>query len=99
MNASSDSDNLELVKVSKRFGTTPALIDCSLHVKSGEFITLLGPSGCGKTTTLRLIAGFLRPDSGEVRIDGAILSSTSLHIPPELRNMGMVFQSFAVWPH
>jgi iron(III) transport system ATP-binding protein len=98
MNASSESD-MELVKVNKRFGTTAAVVDCSLSIKNGEFITLLGPSGCGKTTTLRLIAGFLRPDSGEVRIDGVILSSGALHVPPELRNMGMVFQSFAVWPH
>jgi ABC-type Fe3+/spermidine/putrescine transport system ATPase subunit len=99
MSASSESDILELANVNKRFGTTPALVDCNLKVRSGEFITLLGPSGCGKTTTLRLIAGFLRPDSGEVRIDGAILSSAALHVPPESRNMGMVFQSFAVWPH
>jgi len=99
MSASSDSDILQLVKVSKRFGTTAALVDCNLDIESGEFITLLGPSGCGKTTTLRLIAGFLRPDSGEVRIDGTVLSSAAFHVPPESRNMGMVFQSFAVWPH
>ena len=60
---------------------------------------MLGPSGCGKTTTLRLIAGFVRPDSGEVRLDDAMLSSPTFHMPPEKRNMGMVFQSFAVWPH
>ena len=90
---------LTLHAVNKSFGQTRALIDCNLTVAPGEFITLLGPSGCGKTTTLRLIAGFVRPDSGEVRLDDAMLSSPSFHLPPEKRNMGMVFQSFAVWPH
>ena len=90
---------LTLESVNKSFGQTRALIDCRLSVAPGEFITLLGPSGCGKTTTLRLIAGFVRPDSGEIRLDDAILSSPSFHMPPEKRNMGMVFQSFAVWPH
>ena len=90
---------LVLDEVNKSFGETRALIDCSLRVEPGELITLLGPSGCGKTTTLRLIAGFLRPESGEVRVDDAVLSSPSIQIPPEKRNMGMVFQSFAVWPH
>jgi iron(III) transport system ATP-binding protein len=90
---------LELVGVNKRFGAAPAVVDFNLTVQRGEFITLLGPSGCGKTTTLRLIAGFLQPDSGEVCIDGTVLSSTAVHVPPERRNMGMVFQSYAVWPH
>jgi ABC-type Fe3+/spermidine/putrescine transport system ATPase subunit len=90
---------LTLDKVNMSFGETRALIDCNLRVEPGEFVTLLGPSGCGKTTTLRIIAGFLRPNSGEVRLDDAVLSSTSFHTPPEKRNMGMVFQSFAVWPH
>jgi iron(III) transport system ATP-binding protein len=90
---------LELTHVGKRFGETEALRDCNLAVAEGEFLTLLGPSGCGKTTTLRLIAGFLAPDEGEIRIGGELLSSPTRHVAPERRNIGMVFQSFAVWPH
>jgi ABC-type Fe3+/spermidine/putrescine transport system ATPase subunit len=90
---------LELDRVSKRFGETAALRDCNLAVNEGEFLTLLGPSGCGKTTTLRLIAGFLTPDEGEIRVGSTVLSSPTRHVPPERRNIGMVFQSFAVWPH
>ena len=94
-----ERDFVELVSVVKRFGKTAAVSDCTLSVTRGDFVTLLGPSGCGKTTTLRLIAGFLRPDSGELRVAGEVMSSGGLHVPPERRNMGMVFQSFAVWPH
>ena len=90
---------LDLRAVEKNFGDQRALVDCNLTVDKGEFVTLLGPSGCGKTTTLRLIAGLLRPDGGEIRVDGTVLSSPEVHVPPELRNMGLVFQSFAVWPH
>jgi iron(III) transport system ATP-binding protein len=90
---------LELSSVRKTFGEHVALSGCSLAIQRGEFITLLGPSGCGKTTTLRLIAGFLRPDAGQLTLDGEVLSSATVHVPPEARNMGMVFQSFAIWPH
>ena len=90
---------LELHAVEKKFGEQRAVIDCNLTVDRGEFVTLLGPSGCGKTTTLRLIAGLLRPDGGEIEFDGTVLSSPEVHVPPESRNMGLVFQSFAVWPH
>ena len=90
---------LELRSVEKSFDDHRALIDCNLSVDEGEFVTLLGPSGCGKTTTLRLIAGLLRPNNGEIRFEGTVLSSPESHVPPELRNMGLVFQSFAVWPH
>jgi iron(III) transport system ATP-binding protein len=64
-----------------------------------EFVTLLGPSGCGKTTMLRMIAGFEKPSSGEIRIDDTVLSSGKVFVPPEKRGIGMVFQSYAVWPH
>jgi iron(III) transport system ATP-binding protein len=76
-----------------------AVTDLSLSIADGEFVALLGPSGCGKTTTLRLIAGFLKPDRGRVVVDGAVLSSSTGIVPPERRNMGMVFQNYAVWPH
>jgi iron(III) transport system ATP-binding protein len=64
-----------------------------------EFVTLLGPSGCGKTTMLRIIAGFEKPTSGEIRIDDRVVSSAKTFVPPEKRGIGMVFQSYAVWPH
>ncbi|MGD9846820.1 MAG: ABC transporter ATP-binding protein [Variibacter sp.] len=94
-----EQDFITLSSIEKSFGDMRALSDCNLSIKRGEFITLLGPSGCGKTTTLRMIAGFMRPDSGEIKIKDTLLSSSSAHVPPEKRNMGMVFQSFAVWPH
>ena len=80
-------------------GKNAGVIDFSLSIASGEFVTLLGPSGCGKTTTLRLIAGLLKPDSGRISVAGRVLSSTQNVVPPELRDMGMVFQNYAVWPH
>lgn len=85
--------------LTKRFTETAAVADCDLEIGHGEFVSLLGPSGCGKTTTLRLLAGFLRPDAGEIRVDGKVVSSASHVVPPERRNMSMIFQSYAVWPH
>ncbi|MFQ5658356.1 MAG: ABC transporter ATP-binding protein, partial [Candidatus Methylomirabilales bacterium] len=70
-----------------------------LSVKSAECVVLLGPSGCGKTTTLRLVAGFLRPDGGEILLDGNKIADENSMDPPEKRHLGMVFQSYAVWPH
>ena len=85
----------------KHFGRVAAVNDVSFEVEKGEVLTLLGPSGCGKTTTLRMIAGFERPDRGEVNIEGKCIVSTAKRIffPPEKRDMGMVFQSYAIWPH
>ncbi len=76
-----------------------AVRDLSIDVADGQFIALVGPSGCGKTTTLRLIAGFLRPDSGRILVDGQVYSSADAVVPPERRGMGMVFQNYAIWPH
>jgi iron(III) transport system ATP-binding protein len=76
-----------------------AVHDLSLDVADGEFVALVGPSGCGKSTTLRLVAGFLTPDAGRILVDADVLSTPDRVVPPERRNMGMVFQSFAVWPH
>jgi iron(III) transport system ATP-binding protein len=70
-----------------------------LDVASGSLVSLLGPSGCGKTTTLRMIAGFIDPNAGSIRVDGELVSEAGSSLPPERRNMGMVFQSYAVWPH
>src|SRR6202022_3941793 len=70
-----------------------------LEIKEGEVMALLGPSGCGKTTTLQLLAGFLKPDSGEIRVGDRLLSSPRSVVAPERRNMSLIFQSYAVWPH
>jgi iron(III) transport system ATP-binding protein len=85
--------------LSKKFTDTAAVDDLHLEIGDGEFVSLLGPSGCGKTTTLRLLAGFLQPDAGEIYVDDKVVSSASLLVPPERRNMSMIFQSYAVWPH
>jgi putative spermidine/putrescine transport system ATP-binding protein len=90
--------HLALDHLVKRYGRTTevaAVQDLSLEVNDGEFVCLLGPSGCGKTTTLRMIGGFLQPDSGDVRIDGTSILSQ----PPERRPTAMVFQRYALWPH
>jgi ABC-type Fe3+/spermidine/putrescine transport system ATPase subunit len=87
--------DVELLGVVKRFGDVVAVDAIDLAVRSGEFLSLLGPSGCGKTTTLRLLAGFERPDEGEVRIGGHDVS----RLPPYKRDVNTVFQSYALFPH
>ena len=79
----------------------PAVKGISLDVKEGEFYTLLGPSGCGKTTTLRCVAGLERPDAGEIMVGGEVVysSARNIWVEPYARNIGMVFQSYAIWPH
>jgi len=77
----------------------PAVDDLSLAIEPGSIVTLLGPSGCGKTTTLRLIAGFERPDAGLVRIGGTVVAAPGTWTPPERRGVGMVFQEHALFPH
>ena len=91
--------HLELCGLTKRYGALTPVDGIDLAVERGEFICLLGPSGCGKTTTLRMLAGFLAPDAGEIRVGGTVMSSPHAVVPPERRNMGMIFQSYAVWPH
>jgi iron(III) transport system ATP-binding protein len=91
--------HLELCGLTKRYGASTPVDAIDFAVERGEFICLLGPSGCGKTTTLRLLAGFLTPDAGEIRVAGKVISSPDAVTQPERRNMGMIFQSYAVWPH
>lgn len=92
--------HLELKNLRKIYGKTAAVDGVDLGVEKGEFMTLLGPSGCGKTTTLRMIAGLIEPTEGEIIVGGKLLSCAGAQmVPPEKRNMGMVFQSYAVWPH
>jgi iron(III) transport system ATP-binding protein len=85
--------------LTKRFGDVAAVAGLDLTVQPGELVALLGPSGCGKTTTLRLVAGFMAPDAGEIRVGDRVLSSPGTVIPPERRRMAMIFQSYALWPH
>jgi ABC-type Fe3+/spermidine/putrescine transport system ATPase subunit len=90
---------LALRGIGRRYGDADAVRDITLALSAGEFVSLLGPSGCGKTTTLRMIAGFIKPTTGTIELDGKILSSPDISTPPERRNMSMIFQSYAVWPH
>lgn len=86
---------LELTHLTKQYGNLGVVRDLNLEVAEGEVLCLLGPSGCGKTTTLRMVAGFLQPDGGDIRMDGKSL----LRLPPERRPTGMVFQRYTLWPH
>ncbi|MGX7109667.1 ABC transporter ATP-binding protein [Facklamia miroungae] len=88
-----------ITRLNKKFGDFQALFDINLEIKNGEFVAILGPSGCGKTTLLRILAGFEIPTSGQVYIDGKCVSDVKRVLPPENRNVSMVFQSFALWPH
>jgi iron(III) transport system ATP-binding protein len=90
---------LELVDLTKIYGGRPAVDNVSLSLEKGSLVSLLGPSGCGKTTTLRLIAGFIVPDAGEIRVGGQTIARSGSGLPPERRNMAMIFQSYALWPH
>ncbi|MBB4477705.1 ABC transporter ATP-binding protein [Rhizobium etli] len=91
---------LILNRVAKDFGTGRAAVsDVSLDVREGGFLALLGPSGCGKTTVLRMIAGFETPSDGSIHLGERLLADAAQSLPPEKRNMAMVFQSYALWPH
>jgi len=94
MDSSSDFD-LEFRNVTKLFGDVRAVDEATFQVRRGEFLSLLGPSGCGKTTSLRMIAGFERPTSGEIFLDGRPVGAT----PPYRRNVNTVFQHYALFPH
>ena len=93
--------SVTLTGVGRRFGALTAVDSVDLAVESAEFVTLLGPSGCGKTTTLRMVAGLERNDTGSIAIGGRVVSDAGadLFVPPDQRKLGMVFQSYAIWPH
>ena len=88
-----------LEHVSRRYDDLAAVWDLSLSLGEGEILCLLGPSGCGKTTTLRMVAGVERPDRGRIFIDGAEVDGESCFVPPERRNIGLMFQDHALFPH
>ncbi len=90
---------LALSGIGRSFGATTAVADVTLALEEGEFVSLLGPSGCGKTTTLRMIAGFIRPTAGTIEMNARLLSSPDHSVPPERRSMSMIFQSYAIWPN
>ena len=86
---------IELRNLAKAFGATKVVNDLSFSLEKGEMIALLGPSGCGKTTTLRMVAGFIRPTSGAIVVRGHDITS----LPPHKRDSGLVFQNYALFPH
>src|SRR5262249_8806303 len=92
---------VEVQNLVKWFGSDRAVDDISFGISRGKFLTLLGPSGCGKTTTLMSIAGLVGIDAGLIRVGGLTYTSKAegILLPPEKRDIGMVFQSYAVWPH
>jgi iron(III) transport system ATP-binding protein len=85
--------------VTKRYGDVAAVLDSELCIDRGEFVALLGPSGCGKTTLLRLVAGFERPDAGEIAIEERTVVAPGTWVPAHARGIGMVFQEYALFPH
>jgi iron(III) transport system ATP-binding protein len=91
--------SVELRGLTKHYGPLAVVDNISLTIEHGRLVCLLGPSGCGKTTTLRLIAGFVEPTAGEIRVGDHVLSTAARTVPPERRNMSMIFQSYALWPH
>lgn len=91
--------SITIDNLTKYFQNSCAVDHIDLNVADGELIALLGPSGCGKSTTLRMLAGFVFPDEGRILVGDRIVSSPQKTVPPEKRNMSMIFQSYAIWPH
>ena len=94
-----ETPRLALKAISRVYDGATVVNEVSLEVAAGEIVCLLGPSGCGKSTTLRMTAGVERPTSGAVLLDGEVVSDESIHLPPEKRSVGLMFQDFALFPH
>lgn len=94
-----NSPFLRLADVTKLYRDRAAVAHVSFEIQSGESVVILGPSGCGKTTLLRLVAGLARLDSGEIWLDGRLVSDARTCVPPHDRRLGFVFQDLALWPH
>lgn len=90
---------IEVSNLVRQYGSKRAVDNLSFSVEEGEILVIVGASGCGKTTTLRSIAGLDVPTSGTIRLDGKTVASPDMFVPPEKRGVGMVFQSYALWPH
>lgn len=90
---------LALRALCKTLGAHRAVDGINLSIAPGERVVLLGPSGCGKTTTLRMVAGFIQPDEGEILLNGRLAAGARFMLPPEKRQLGMMFQNYAIWPH
>lgn len=99
MTTSTDQPGLSIRNMTASYAGKAAIEGLSLEVRRSEFVSLLGPSGCGKTTTLRCVAGLQTPDRGDILIDGSIVHSDTVRVPVHKRDINMVFQSYAVWPH
>ena len=97
--AESADNALQVKGLVASYGSSIAVDNLDLHIGSSEFVTLLGPSGCGKTTTLRCVAGLHTPSGGEIRLAGKRVYGSGTNVPPNKRDINMVFQSYAVWPH
>ncbi|MFE8147671.1 ABC transporter ATP-binding protein [Brenneria goodwinii] len=96
---SSSPAAITLEGLSKSFAGQTVLNSICLHVPQGTTLALLGPSGCGKSTLLKLLAGLLQPDAGTIHFGDRLVASSQQSLPPEQRNLGMVFQDYALWPH
>lgn len=94
-----EANSVKCFQLTKKYDDCLALQDLSIKVRSGEILALVGPSGCGKTTSLRLIAGFERPDQGSISIGDKIITNGHHFVPPEKRGVGMIFQDYALFPH
>ena len=90
---------IQLHDISKQYGQFTALKNINLELVDKEFVAILGPSGCGKTTLLKLLAGFMKPTTGKIQFHEELMASENTLVPPEKRNISMVFQSHALWPH
>lgn len=95
----SQSPRLEIRNLIRQYDGRSVVDDVSLQIMPGQVTCLLGPSGCGKSTTLRMIAGVEMQDSGEIYVDGKLVCDTNYRVPPERRNIGLIFQDFVLFPH